>query len=194
MANVLTGSTGAAIDTVVVGSNNRQVLVLGSPTADTSLAEVSAAGALRVEQLTNVGRVRFTLAISTTAPTTTATLATSNPVRAGVAGTAAGSHAVTAGKRLRITSASVIVRSTTAALPWVAVELRSNPSGAVTASSPMVLYLGAAGTAAASGNTGTAALSIEEGVEFTGTEQIGMTVAGNVNTNVVQVTLLGYEY
>lgn len=194
MASVNTGSTGSPIDTVVVGTNNRQVLVVGSPTTDINLAEVSAAGALKVEPATNVGRTRFTLAVSTTTPTTAETVISASPIRAGVAGSGATSHAVTAGKRLRITSASVIVRTTTAAVPWVLLSVRSNPNGAATTSSPMVFYLGAGGTAATSGNTASMTISVEEGVEFTGTEQIAMCISGNVNTNVVQATLLGYEY
>lgn len=194
MATVNTGATGVALDVALQpDSSARQAVVIGDPVG-TQTASVSASGALKVEPAINVGRTRFTLAISTTAPPTSATIQSASPIRAGVAGSGATSHSVTAGKRLRITSMSLAVRSTSAAVPWALAELRSNPAGATTASSPMVLYLGAGGTTAASGNTGTASLSIEEGVEFTASETIGVTLQGNVNTNVVQVTLLGYEY
>lgn len=141
----------------------------------------------------DAGRTLVSLVLSTTAPTTTDTVASLTPVRAGVAGTAATSIAVTAGKSLYITGITASLRTTTAATPWAKLVLRMNPAGAAVVGSPAVVSLGVGGTAAVIGNTANAQFDIPDGLMFSGTQQLALSVSGNVTTNVLDVTLVGYE-
>jgi hypothetical protein len=189
----VTAGAGTAIDTRTdPDGNHRQVVVIGDPDA-ANVAAVSAAGALEVEQSINLGRTRVSIVFSG-APATTDTMVTSTIIRAGVAGASAVSHAVTAGKKLRITAVQVALRTTTAATPFGLLALRSNPSGATAVGSPVVLYAGLGGTAAVIGNTAMNNLSIEEGIEFSGTETIGFSALAGLTTNVLSVAVIGYEY
>jgi hypothetical protein len=73
--------------------------------------------------------------------------------------------------------------------------LRMNPTGAAVIGSNAVAQFGVAGSAAVAGNTRSLSFDLgSNGMEFSGTQQIGLSFANNVNTNVTNVTLLGYEY
>jgi hypothetical protein len=165
------------------------VNVLG-PLTDAQLR----AAAVPVKQVKDTGRTLLVLSLSTAAPTVADTLANVTPITAGVAAGAAGSFAIPAGKVLRILDITASVRTTTAATPWAKVVLRMNPAGAAVVGSPVVCSLGVGGSAAVIGNTGNAQLAIPGGVEFSGAQQVGVSVSGNVNTNVLDVTLIGYLY
>lgn len=50
------------------------------------------------------------------------------------------------------------------------------------------------GTAAAIGNTGVTESNVEDGIEISGTQQLALSLSGNLATNVVSIGLVGYEY
>lgn len=150
----------------------------------------------RVTDTAQTGRVLFAINYNATNAAAADTLLTTLVVnRGGTATTGQTSVAVTSGKTLRICAANVSVRTTTAATPWGVLTLRMNPSGAAVLASPVVAQFAVSGSAAVAGNSGSVSFSLgDEGVEFSGTNQIGLSFANNVNTNVTAVTLIGYEY
>lgn len=139
-------------------------------------------------------RVLFVGSYSSAAPPTADTLVNVTPARDGAAAAAAASIAVTAGKRLRIEAIVLSCRATAASLPWAKAVLRMNPTGAAVLASPLVFHIVAAGNAAAIGNAASAFADLPDGVEFSGAMQIGLSISGNVATNQVDVTIIGFEY
>jgi hypothetical protein len=85
-------------------------------------------------------------------------------------------------------------RATVATLPYGLLTLRVNHSGAAVLASPAFQQVAVSGTAAVIGNTGVTAASIEDGFELSGTMQLALSFSGNLATNVVSVSVLGYEY
>lgn len=112
----------------------------------------------------------------------------------GVDAAGATTFAVTAGKRFRVLGIKLSVRTTTAATPWGELTVRMNPSGAAVIGSPFVHRLTVGGTAAVIGNVAADYYFFPEGWELSGTQQIGISFANNVATNVTDLVLWGYEY
>lgn len=169
-------------------------------TQPVSLASLPAlaAGTNNVGRMTPATLVARTLVTinynATNAAAADTLLATLSVNRAGTVTTGQTSVAVTSGKTLRLTGALIFCRTTTAALPWGVLTLRMNPSGAAVIGSGVVAQFGASGTAAVIGNAGSTNPCFDEGLEFSGTQQIGLSYANNVATNVTAITLFGYEY
>jgi hypothetical protein len=145
---------------------------------------------------TQVARVLFSANYNATNAAVADTLLTTLVVnRAGIATTGQTSIAVTAGKTLRLTSVILSLRTTTLALPFGTLTLRMNPTGAAVLASPVVSQFSISGNAAAAGNTGSLSFDLgDEGMEFSGLQQIGFSFSNNVNTNVTSVSVIGYEY
>jgi hypothetical protein len=143
-----------------------------------------------------IARVLFTANFNSAAAAAADTLLTTLVVnRAGVATTGQTSIAVTSGKTMRLTSVVVSLRTTTAVLPYGVLTLRMNPSGAAVIGSPVVSQFPVSGSAAVIGNTGSLSFDLgDEGMEFSGTQQIGLSFSNNVATNVTAVSVIGYEY
>lgn len=114
--------------------------------------------------------------------------------RGGAATASATSHAVTSGKRWRVTGIMVSVISTAAAVISGRVFLRFNPSGVVTTASPIVLVVPVPSAPAVSGQGTVVFVPIPDGIEFTGTEQIGLSQVFSVTTGTVHASIVGYEY
>lgn len=194
MADNTTSGAGPTIATDDIGGVHyqRAKMVWG---ADGTATDVSAAAPLPVRRSIDSGRTMFAATFtSTNAAVADTIVATLVKNLGGTQTTAQTSVAVTSGKVLRITSILVGLRTTTAALPWGLLTLRVNHSGAAVIGSPAYYVVPVSGNAATIGNTGTTAASIEDGLEFSGTMQFAISFANNVNTNVTNVTLLGYEY
>lgn len=151
-------------------------------------------GVLSVSERKDGTRVLFVASYSSAAPPTADTAVNVTPARDGVAGAAVASIPITAGKRLRIEAIVLSCRATAATLPWAKAVLRMNPTGAAAIGSPLVFHLVAAGNAAAIGNAASAFADIPDGVEFSGAMQLGLSISGNVATNQVDVTIIGFEY
>jgi hypothetical protein len=175
---------------VVIASDQAAVPV----TAPTITKGTQGANGFTTQDLKDAGRVACVFRNTFTTALAAETVQNLIATRAGVAAGAAGSQAVTAGKRLRITSVTVSVRTTTAALPWVELRLRENPAGAAIITSPIIVHADCAGSAAVIGNAASAVVTIPDGLELSGTEQFILTIANNVATNVIDVAIYGFEY
>lgn len=126
---------------------------------------------------------------------TTEALLSLNISRDGAATAAATSHAVTSGKRWRITGVSASMRSTGATVLSARVALRMNPAGAATATSPVIAILSMTQQAAALAEAGDSVdLMFPDGIEVSGTMQVGLSQVCSAITGVVYASLIGYEY
>jgi hypothetical protein len=173
------------------------VRLVDSADADlTTTKGVQPARVIGVQELIDSGRTTFgaaTVIAGVTAVTTEALLSMV-PVRAGVAGAAATSIAVTAGKRMRIQAITIGFISTAAAVLSMRFALRMNPAGAVTATSPIlwIFPLSSGAALAQAGNQMT--IPVPDGFEISGADQIGLTQVGSVATGTVWASIQGFEY
>lgn len=151
-------------------------------------------GAQVVVDRRDLGRTPVSIVYSLTNPATADTLVTGSRSIGGAAATSAATFAASAGKTFRITGVTVSTRTTTAAVPWATVTLRMNPSGAAVVGSPAQAQVTVGGTAAVIGNTGNTNFPLLEGFEISGTQQVGISLANNVATNVVSISVVGFEY
>lgn len=144
-------------------------------------------------QRKDTGRVPVTLFAEAIAGVAAAALVQLTPVRNGVAGNAGASHVVTAGKTLRLQALSVSTRANATGTAWARFAVRWNPSGAVTATSPILCVVEVAATATGTGFGGSRDVALPDGLEVTG-GQIGITQIGQATTNINSVCLMGFEY
>ena len=194
MADNVTSNAANTVATDDIGGVHWQRIKVGWG-ADGTATDVSAAAPLPVKRSIDGSRTLLSINYNSTTPPTTDALLTSLVLQRGATQTTAQtSITVTSGKILRLTSVLVGTRATVATLPYGVLTLRVNFSGAAVIGSPAVYQVPVSGTAAVIGNTGTTAASIEDGLELSGTQQLGLSFSGNLATNVVAVSLLGYEY
>lgn len=152
------------------------------------------AGTLSVSRKVDQARVFKTIRFTSAAAPIADTICSSVLCTDGVDAAAATTFAVTAGKKFRVTSVVLSLRTTTAVTPWGLLSLRVNPAGNAVIGSPTVHWLGVGGTAAVIGNVAADTLIFPEGWEISGTMQLALTFANNVATNVVNIVVHGYEY
>lgn len=114
-------------------------------------------------------------------------------VRGGVAAGAALSHAIPAGKILRLQALAVSVRAGATTTAWTRFAVRYNPSGLVTATSPIVAVIEVSTPAALVGSCGFRQIPLPDGLEFSA-GQIGITQIGQATSNLNTVCLVGFEY
>lgn len=181
-----------ALPALPAGTNS-----IGTVVAPTLTKGMQPATGFAVQDLKDGGRVSFaasTVIAGVTAVTAEALLSMV-PVRDGVAAAAATSIGVTAGKRLRIQAVSASLRSSAAAAISGRVALRMNPTGAVTATSPIIAIVSLTQQAAALAEAGDSQMfAIPDGFEISGAQQIGFTQVGSVATGVFYVSVVGFEY
>ena len=149
------------------------------------------------QDLKDAGRVIFSAAVVIAGVTTVTTeaLLSMVPTRDGVAGAAIATFPVTANKRLRITGVTVGMISTGAAVLSMRFALRMNPSGAATATSPILRIIPLSQQAAAlamAGNEMT--VDFPDGIEFSGAHQFGITQIGSAITGTCWASITGFEY
>lgn len=199
----ITAGTGTKIDTRTVGAGtdeHRQVVVVGDPATAANVAAVTAKGtqgafAASVQDLKDSGRVKFSaVSARATAGVVAEALMTLTPVRDAVNGTGATTLTVTSGKRLRITGILCSVRASAAVASWAAFSLRCNPSGAVTATSPVIAQAEVGTPAQVIGSAAQLSFDIPDGIEFSGTEQFGISHIAAATTVLETVTIVGFEY
>jgi hypothetical protein len=163
------------------------------PVTDTQLR----ASALSTRDLKDNARTLFSAAtvVAGVASVTTEAMLSLVPTRAGVAAAGATSIAATSGKTLRITAIVFSTRSTSAAVLSGRCVLRMNPSGAAVATSPILAILSATQQAAALAEGGdTCVLPLPDGIEISGTQQIGLSQVCSATTGVVYASIIGFEY
>lgn len=166
------------------------------------LLRVSAKGtqaalALAVQNLKDSGRVycNFATAAPVTGVTTEA-LITLTPYRDLVAGSTGTTFAVTAGKRLRIQQIIVTLRATSTVAVGGVVRLRLL-AGTVVVTSPVHATLGCMSSdlsTAAAGNAQSVTINFPDGLELSGTMQLGLTQLLSATTATVELNVIGYEY
>lgn len=149
-----------------------------------------------IQPLRDAGRVIFsaaTVVAGVTAVTAEAMLSMV-PVRDGVAGAAATSFAVTSGKRLRLSLLNGGLTNTAAAAISARLVVRYSATGAVTTASPILTIVTLHAPAALAQTGDHEDIIIPDGVEFSGTMQIGISQVANVATGTVRVSVIGFEY
>jgi hypothetical protein len=102
--------------------------------------------------------------------------------------------AVTSGKKYRVTAITAGIISTAAAVVSTRVHLRMNPSGACATTSPIIATLAIPSGAAAIQAGGQFTVHIPEGIEISGTKQIGLSHVSSVTTGTVWASIVGFEF
>lgn len=187
------GVVGTGVQRIAIASDNSALAV----TAPTLTKATQGATGFSTQDLKDAGRVSFGAAtvIAGVAAVSTEALLSMVPVRDGVAAAGATSIAVTSGKRLRVQSILAGVRSSAATVLSGRVALRMNPSGAVTATSPIIAICSMTQQAAALAEAGdTCPLIIPDGFEISGMQQIGLTQVCSGTGGVVYGSIVGFEY
>lgn len=180
--------TGLLLDTN--GNLNVNISDVGGNAATTK--GVQPATAIPTQDLKDSGRVIKVFTATFTAATTEA-MVTLTPVSDGVAGSTGTSFPVTAGKRLRLQAIMLTCFNATAAIHACQVNVRMNPTGAVTTASPLIGTVAVSTSAATANLSASQAQAFPDGVELSGNMQIGVSQVG-VALAGQTVVLIGYEY
>jgi hypothetical protein len=192
-STISTGTNiGATIDSGIVSS---------TPPAYSAgaIAQLSltTAGALRTQNLKDAGRTYLSFNVTAAAGVTSEALLSFSQNKQGTTTASVTSYTITNGKTLRITTISYSVKSAAAAIAFSRLALRHNTAGATTASSPIAYQCPEINTNSATSGTGAfTTVAIPDGIEFfgNGTQTIGMSHLDQATTNVLNVTLHGFEY
>ena len=185
------GSDGTNLRPVSVDTTGRVNVTLPALTKGTQ-----GATGVSTQDLKDAGRVVFSAAtvIAGVTAVTAEALLSMVSTRDGVAAAGATSHAVTANKRLRVQALTVGLISTGASVLSGRFVLRMNPSGVVTATSPIIAIVPIPSGAALAQAGGVASILLPDGLEFSGAMQIGVTQVCNAATGTVWCSIIGYEY
>jgi hypothetical protein len=150
-----------------------------------------------VQNLKDAGRTFLTFTATAAAGVTSEALLSFSQNKGGTVTASVTSYVVTSGKIFRITAMTISVRAGAAAVPFSRCTLRSNTGGATTATSSVVFQCPEVfGISATSGVGGQVSINIPDGLEITGngTLTIGMSHLDQATTNVLNVTICGFEY
>lgn len=186
IANTTFGATLAAETTKVIGTVNQAALTKGT----------QGANGVTTQDLKDAGRVMVTFTATALAGVTAEALITLTPYRDLVAGTAATTHAVTAGKRLRLQSMTLTLRSTSTVNVGALVRFRML-GGAVLVGSPVHNSIGGQSSNLATaviGNAGSYQIGFPDGFELSGAMQFGLTQLASAITATLDIHVTGYEY
>lgn len=146
------------------------------------------------QDLKDSGRVYVNFAgVNPVTGVTTEALITLTPYRDLVAGSTATTFAVTSGKRLRLQQLVVTWRNNTAIAGGVTIRLRML-AGTVLVGSPVHATLNASTSLATIGSGQTAILDLPDGLELSGTMQLGLTQICVGAVVGFDVNLIGFEY
>jgi len=169
----------------------------GGNAVNTVVKGTQGARALTTQDIKDSGRSYLTLTATAAAGVTAEALFSMSENRAGTVTGAVSSYTITSGKTLRITAMTLSVRAAAAAVPFSRATLRSNTAGATTAASAVVFQLPEVfGIAATIGVGGQISIDIPDGLEIAGngTISIGVSHLDQATTNIINFTLVGYEY
>jgi hypothetical protein len=169
----------------------------GGNAVNTTVKATQAARALGVQELKDAGRTYVTFSATAAAGVTAEALLSLSQNKQGAVTAGVTSYTVTSGKTLRITSISVSVKSAAAAIAFARLSLRHNTAGATIATSPVAYLIPEVNTnSATSGTSAWITVDIPDGIEFygNGTQTIGLSHLDQATTNVLNVTVCGFEY
>lgn len=188
----------------VTGTGSMRVTIASDQTAfsvnaiqATLTKGTQGATGISTQDLKDAGRaiVNVATAIAGVTGVTTEALLSLNVSRDGATTAAVTTVAVTSGKRYRITGLIASARSTAATVFSARVALRMNPSGAATATSTVLAIASMTQQAAALAEAGdTCVIAFPDGIEISGTMQIGLSQVCSGTGGVVYASLIGYEY
>jgi hypothetical protein len=168
----------------------------GNPVS-TVIKGTQGARAITTQDIKDSGRTYVTFTATAAAGVIAETLLSMAQNKQGVNTAGVTSYTITSGKTLRITSIAVSVRSAAAAIAFARVALRHNTAGATTSASPIAYLVPEVNTLNATlGSGGDIAIDIPDGLEFygNGTQSIGISHLDQATTNILNVTISGYEY
>jgi hypothetical protein len=140
------------------------------------------------------GRVIKVFSAVAHAVATTEGMITLTPLTDFVAGGTGTSFTISAGKRLRIVSFNASIRTTANTICGGMAKLRISSFGAVTTATTLAVSIGTGSTAAATASAAGGAAPIPDGIELTGTMQLGVSAIGSLNTALWDISVIGYEY
>lgn len=202
--NTLGQKTMAASTPVVLASDQAAVTVSQATAANLNASVVGptltkgtqGASGFSVQPLRDAGRTLCAFTASALATVTTEALVSLTPYRDLVAGSAATTHAVTSGKRLRLQTLVVTSRATSTVNVGGLVRFRML-AGTVLVGSPVHASLGVMSSNLATaviGNAQSFSFNFPEGFELSGSMQFGLTQLFSATTAAIDVHVLGYEY
>src|SRR5271157_3418465 len=155
------------------------------------------AAGFSVQELKDAGRNYVSFTATAAAGVTAEALLSLSQNKQGTVTAGVTSYTVTSGKTLRVTSISVSVKSAAAAIAFARLSLRHNTAGATIATSPVAYLIPEVNTnSATSGTSAWITVDIPDGIEFfgNGTQTIGLSHLDQATTNVLNVTVYGFEY
>jgi len=179
----VTQATAASLNATVVGTT----LTKGT----------QGAAGFSVQELKDAGRNYVSFTATAAAGVTAEALLSLSQNKQGTVTAGVTSYTVTSGKTLRVTSISVSVKSAAAAIAFARLSLRHNTAGATIATSPVAYLIPEVNTnSATSGTSAWITVDIPDGIEFfgNGTQTIGLSHLDQATTNVLNVTVYGFEY
>lgn len=159
-----------------------------------SIKGTQAANALATQDLKDSGRSRVSITFMAVAPATADTLLSLVKVTNGVAAAGATSIGVASGKILRINSITFSIKSGAAAAAFSTLTLRQNPTGATVITSVIEARVDVGNTAATIGASDKVELIFPDGMEFSGTQTLGISLAAQATTNIISISINGFEY
>lgn len=172
---------------------DRAARILGVVTQQAIAKGVQGTNGVTTQDLKDAGRVMVSFSATQIAGVTVEALISLTPYRDLVVGTAATTFAVTAGKRLRIQSMTVTWRNNTAAAGGVTVRLRFL-AGVVAVTSPVYASLNASTGLATIGSGTSAFEDFPDGLELSGTMQLGISQIATGAVSGFDINVIGYEY
>lgn len=183
------GASGAGIPRVTV-SNDSNVLV----TPPTLTKSTQGTTGFSTQDLKDAGRVVKIFQVSAVAGVTTEAMVTLTPLSDFTAGSTGTSFTVTSGKRLRLQTLVATVRATTTTAVGAVVRLRISASGAVTTGTVVAASVGIYESVAVANNSFSNWVPLPDGLELSGTMQLGISQLASATSASLDIQLIGFEY
>lgn len=189
-------STAFPLPTKLMAGDSAGALLVGTVQQQTLVKGTQGSRGVMAQALKDSGRTLFTCstAIGGVAGVNAEALIAMDTSRRGVGSVSETSHAVTAGKILRITGIYVSIRATGAAVFSCRFGLRFNPTAAVTTASQLLLPISLSSAPAVAEQGNERWIELPDGMEFSGTDQFGLTQVCNAAAGQVYAALTGFEY
>lgn len=169
----------------------------GGNAVNTVVKGTQGARAITTQDIKDSGRTYVSFSATGIAGVTGEALISFSQNKGGTVTAGVTSYTITSGKTFRIQSITVSVRAGAAAVPFSRCILRSNTAGATIATSSVVYNCGEVfGISATTGVGGQETISFPDGLEIAGngTVSFGMSHLDQATTNIINVTIAGYEY
>ena len=199
--SVLGAETTKVIGTVNVASAQTIAVTNATPTnlqvTSTPLAiakGTQGATGYTTQDLKDAGRARVSITFMAVAPAVADTLLSLVKVTNGVAAAGATSISIATGKTLRINSITFSIKANAAAAAFATLTFRQNPAGATAIGSIAECRVDVGNTAATIGASDKVEVLFPDGMEFSGTQTLGISLAAQATTNIISISINGFEY